>query len=274
MLLEEVIQTKIKEFTRQVNEIDEHFAKRSKEISDSTSDMEKDRLRRSREFRQDYNIELKVKLETLQKVLDYIKEIDESENYTNKEADSDQKLLTEDWIEEHSKSFYDGFVSTEYIKLQDLKDANLIGKIAVRKPIIPTFVANWIEEKAETPFLHSFDYRAHIVSDYFRYAGQKKILEYAPEEVVNWVTIENLKDFMIAVITGKYEIDREPKYYVRFPISNGKELELYERNGKLSTKGTDIGILGGREQFTEQEIKAIDERYWPFRKLAEENIND
>lgn len=67
--------------------------------------------------------------------------------------------------------------------------------------------------------------------------------------VINWYG-KNSNDFYQAVING-YEVKEEPLYYVKLP---------------------EIGYLNNADggiKHTEQEIKAIDERYWPFAVMVE-----
>jgi hypothetical protein len=66
------------------------------------------------------------------------------------------------------------------------------------------------------------------------------------------------------------EVEEEPKYYIRLTIPNSSVsvIELYlgfDKDGKFDTSYVKPHITWGWKcRFTEKEIKAIDERYWPF----------
>ncbi|MDH5031715.1 DUF1642 domain-containing protein [Enterococcus faecalis] len=76
----------------------------------------------------------------------------------------------------------------------------------------------------------------------------------------------NRNSFVDALANG-YEVENEPLYYVDF-INDGdvhKRLILDHENGKHNIVDWSENLIGlVQEIFTEQEIKAIDERYWPF----------
>lgn len=67
-----------------------------------------------------------------------------------------------------------------------------------------------------------------------------------------------------------YEAEDEPKYYVALPSLSNINFYLH-----ISVEGyfnffTKKDCPRDKCQFTEQEIKAIDERYWPFAVPVEE----
>ncbi|EGO2676764.1 DUF1642 domain-containing protein [Enterococcus faecalis] len=83
-------------------------------------------------------------------------------------------------------------------------------------------------------------------------------------ELAKWVN-KNETTFEYAWIHG-YEVEKEQLYYVKFDI-------LYLQKYLVKNVETDQFYLSNNEKvvgnyeqvkFTEQEIKAIDERYWPF----------
>ncbi|HCT3335064.1 DUF1642 domain-containing protein [Enterococcus faecalis] len=94
-------------------------------------------------------------------------------------------------------------------------------------------------------------------------------------EALAWI-VNNLEEFLDAWIHG-YEVEKEQLYYVSF----GFDRFLIKGDCKTTTGEDFIWIEvwecieneGFEElvKFTEQEIKAIDERYWPFAvKVGEE----
>lgn len=75
------------------------------------------------------------------------------------------------------------------------------------------------------------------------------------------------RDLFVDALANGYEVENEPLYYVDV-INDGavhKRLILDHENGKHNIVGWSDNLIGlVQEMFTEQEIKAIDERYWPF----------
>lgn len=77
-------------------------------------------------------------------------------------------------------------------------------------------------------------------------------------QIYEWY-MENAELYEQAWVNG-YEVEEEPKYYIQLPettwgtyLVKGEDNELFVwQNATCGTK------------FTEQEIKSIDERYWPF----------
>ncbi|MGH2125974.1 DUF1642 domain-containing protein, partial [Enterococcus faecalis] len=84
------------------------------------------------------------------------------------------------------------------------------------------------------------------------------------DELACWID-GNADLFFNAWVCG-YEVEKEQLYYVKFDI-------LYLQKYLVKNVETDQFYLSNNEKavgnyeqvnFTEQEIKAIDERYWPF----------
>ncbi|EGO5985620.1 hypothetical protein CUS74_06085 [Enterococcus faecalis] len=75
------------------------------------------------------------------------------------------------------------------------------------------------------------------------------------------------RDLFVNALANGYEVENEPLYYVDV-INDGavhKRLILDHENGKHNIVDWSDNLIGlVQEMFTEQEIKAIDERYWPF----------
>ncbi|HCT1442297.1 DUF1642 domain-containing protein [Enterococcus faecalis] len=78
-------------------------------------------------------------------------------------------------------------------------------------------------------------------------------------------------DLLIDALANGYEVEKEQLYYVKFDIlylqkylvKNVETNQFYLSNNEK--------VVGNYEQvkFTEQEIKSIDERYWPFAVKVE-----
>lgn len=134
-------------------------------------------------------------------------------------------------------------------------------------PVIPQFVADWIEKKKENgdDLLVALDKNWQGMEDSVR----------------DWFDAEKERYELFArAWMGEYEVEQEPLYYVRLPIVRlntlGTAVEgdykylwadqaTGENNIFQSLEYPATLIQSGWEtKFTEQEIKAIDERYWQF----------
>ncbi len=97
------------------------------------------------------------------------------------------------------------------------------------------------------------------------------------KELLNWLVenegddYPNKKKATEALLYG-YEVEKEPLYYVKLPVVyfNHLDLETYlmkdDRGNITIADNNDFDDM----KFTESEIKAIDERYWPFAVPVEE----
>ena len=106
-----------------------------------------------------------------------------------------------------------------------------------KKVVVPPIIDKFIREN-EDPIYEICAWADHYGSD-GRTCEDSEL-----SAVINWYG-KNSNEFYQAVING-YEVEEEPLYYVKLP-------------GVGYLNNADGGI-----KHTEQEIKAIDERYWPF----------
>ncbi|UJF15080.1 DUF1642 domain-containing protein [Jeotgalibaca sp. MA1X17-3] len=168
--------------------------------------------------------------------------------------------LSEEWINEHSKSY----TMENAVEISDLKNLLLPQP---KKPVIPQFVADWIEEERA----NIIDWHTEIPERFFLILGHK--LHYttlANTNVSDWVFSGNEEKLYQALKYG-YEVEKEKLYRVIFPHTSG-----YNEKMTLMTNGggyyIDEVIDPDFEvaELTEQEIKAIDERYWAFAEEVTE----
>lgn len=122
------------------------------------------------------------------------------------------------------------------------------------KVVVPKFVAEWLETCKENASLADC-----LQCQYFSASEDGDV--YATEKVENWV-FENDNDKLLAnAWVNGYEVETEQFYYVCDPTT-----KQYLGVDKVSNEA--FWLLshnsGARTPLTEQEIKAIDERYWPF----------
>lgn len=175
---------------------------------------------------------------TCRVIMDLIEQIDEPET------------LNEEWINEHSKSY----TMENAVEISDLKKLLLPQP---KKPVIPKFVADWID--------------AHNLH------GNNPLREYRDLEndfnegwtdeedaaVYHWVN-KNPYTFIDALRYG-YEVEKEKMYYIYDKSTKGY-LGYNADKTRLSWYTSQFP----NDVFTEQEIKEIDERYWAFAEEVTE----
>ncbi|HFD1720994.1 DUF1642 domain-containing protein [Enterococcus lactis] len=145
-----------------------------------------------------------------------------------------------------------------------------------QKPVIPQLVAGWLE-KSTDPFtkaekiaylIKSKDGDSYYFCDWFVRDGI--VTQEQGEELLAWVTRQSYET-LLSLYNG-YEVEKEPLYYVKLPVVyfNHWDLEAYlmkdDRGNITIADNNDFDDM----KFTESEIKAIDEGYWPFAVPVEE----
>ncbi|HFK6404227.1 TPA: DUF1642 domain-containing protein [Listeria monocytogenes] len=142
-------------------------------------------------------------------------------------------------------------------------------------PIIPQFVADWIE------YCEKYYWE---LSEALRPAYKDNHMH---REVMDWFEDcrENQELFARAWLDG-YEVEKEPLYYVRLPLASwNKRNEVLEDSYRylLLNITSDETLFNGsltlypwsnekgwRTQLTEKQIKDINEKYWAFAVPVEE----
>lgn len=125
-------------------------------------------------------------------------------------------------------------------KPDDLKLADVMQIVdqidETEKPVIPQFVADWIEEGRKT---------CRDISDFFEF-------NFKSEEVKKWFLDYKPFDLVARAWLDGYDVEQEKQYKVK--LSNGQMLgKYYLNNGKLSPKFIYTGRDGGA--FTRQELE-------------------
>ncbi|WP_270996571.1 DUF1642 domain-containing protein [Listeria seeligeri] len=123
-------------------------------------------------------------------------------------------------------------------------------------PVIPQFVADWIEKKKENgdDLLVALDKN---------WQGMK-------DSVRDWFDAEKERYelFARAWLDG-YEVEQEPLYYIKVVDSRFGYIHLNLKTGDYTTS-TNEEVFVFKTKFTESEIKELDERYWQFAVPVEE----
>lgn len=122
-----------------------------------------------------------------------------------------------------------------------------------QKPVVPKFVAEWIE--------------------YAKKKGDSLAISFKPwnlygveySKADRWIE-DNQETFARAWLDG-YEVEKESLYYVILSENkDGWKYTFLDEAGSADFTNYKVGI----PTFTEKEIKAIDERFWPFSVPVEE----
>lgn len=118
-----------------------------------------------------------------------------------------------------------------------------------KKVVVPKFVADFIEDG------NHYDKIAFLVHQ--KYLGINSIMRECP--VKKWLMSVDYET-VLSLVNG-YEVEKEQLYYVKLTEIG------YMRFGKKYFYSTD---KEDAKRYTEKQIKAIDERYWPFAVKAED----
>jgi len=122
-----------------------------------------------------------------------------------------------------------------------------------KKVVVPKFVADWLDKhKSVAEIIDLFSSVEHatdsdgFIAENWKYSG----------EFYDWLADDADTLFTLCdAIRYGYEVEKEPRYYVKLPEIG------YMRFGFCIPVTESIEEA---KKYTEQEIKAIDERYWAF----------
>ncbi|MBO6342170.1 DUF1642 domain-containing protein [Enterococcus faecalis] len=133
------------------------------------------------------------------------------------------------------------------------------------KVVVPKFVAEWLDKHKYSTDIIDLFLSVEYATDSDGFIAEK--WDYSGE-FYDW--LNNSADVQFTLCDAMrygYEVEKEQLYYVDF-INDGdvhKRLILDHENGKYNIVDWSDNLIGlVQEMFTEQEIKAIDERYWLF----------
>lgn len=138
------------------------------------------------------------------------------------------------------------------------------------KVVVPKFVAEWLDKHKYSTDIIDLFLSVEYATDSDGFVAEK--WDYSGE-FYDWLS--NSADIQFTLCDAMrygYEVEKEQLYYVKFDI-------LYLQKYLVKNVETDQFYLSNNEKvvgnyeqvkFTEQEIKAIDERYWPFAVKVED----
>lgn len=139
-----------------------------------------------------------------------------------------------------------------------------------QKPVVPKFVAEWIEKLRKQIVPYHFESGARFMMFIGRDFYHKKGLILINEEIRQWLEKDGNEVILSDAIDYGYEVEKEPLYEVI--IGNLFLVKKFNnRNDSCFVNKFELCWWGkSAYQLTEPEIKAIDERYWAFAVPVEE----
>ncbi len=172
-----------------------------------------------------------------------------------------------EWLKEKVDEMYTHYSISNNLDFVAKREAiteisNLIDQLdEPEKPVIPQFVADFIKDRKHTD-AYSLQYIFCVAVEHSESDKFKK--EY------DWVR-ENDELFARVWLDG-FTVEKEKKYYV---LNNCGRTILVKLFGKQiapsqGVKLEDLGNNNSDYQFTEQEIKNYDKRYWQFAEEVAE----
>ena len=171
------------------------------------------------------------------------------------------EVLSPDWIDSNSVYASADGVTEEYVHVDDLQNL-LVPKQEL--PVIPKFVADYIDDRKEVGF---------PIYQAIRIVREDSRFEHS--HLREWLWTNKGQETFVRAWVGGYEVaeEREQKYYV--DLESAAYVAKWDGNGQVDIY-TD-GISGSDEYefyLTEQELKDYDERYIPFMVPVDEVNND
>lgn len=135
-----------------------------------------------------------------------------------------------------------------------------------QKVKVKQFVADWFEDHKHNLSNSLWEFTVELNE-------KSKVTGALYTEFESWF-IEHPRAYeFITSMKNGYEVEEEQKFEVIFPNLTGeKDLYLMKFYEKLSITSDRNFYVDQRYIFTEQEIKSIDERYWPFAVPVEEVV--
>ncbi|ENZ5620907.1 DUF1642 domain-containing protein [Enterococcus faecalis] len=151
-----------------------------------------------------------------------------------------------------------------------------------KKVIVPQVVADWIDDlrgQISGVKLNSGALFMVFIGRQLEryYDGDYSFLT---EKVEGWLTDPENKVKLMSAIDNGYEVEKEQLYYVKMPLTEWND-DTYELETKYVYLAEDITSEEIRLQasnaehgdwkvkLTEDRVKSIDERYWPFAVKAD-----
>ncbi|EKN1418079.1 DUF1642 domain-containing protein [Enterococcus faecalis] len=157
--------------------------------------------------------------------------------------------------------YIDGYGVARKEILDDLKQLDEPKKVIFSHE--EKFVADWLNDLrgqiSDVKLNSGAVFMTFIGRQLERYYDEE--YSFLTEKIESWLTVPKNKVKLMSAIDNGYEVEKQQLYYV-FDTTTKQYLgvdKVLNKTFWLSSQNS-----GARTPLTEQEIKAIDERYWPF----------
>ncbi|MEO2455713.1 DUF1642 domain-containing protein [Enterococcus faecalis] len=137
------------------------------------------------------------------------------------------------------------------------------------KIVVPKFAVEWLDKQRCSVDILQLFFNVINITD----SGVVTFEKWGySREFFNWLSdnADTLFTLCDAIRYG-YEVEKEQLYYVKLPDLRSSQSGNVYGLKKIVNREIRVGVFDKQEigktkdsQLTEQEIKAIDERYWPF----------
>lgn len=179
------------------------------------------------------------------------------------------------YYEEVYKSGSEDTIDQFYLagKLEGLDEVtdlvNQIEELAEpQKTVVPQFIADyidWYNEQDITTRNQEVMVQEFIRPVMLEYPKKDKVIEYGSKHAFK----------MLRALFNGYEVEKEPKYVVKFPDSKfgtpayGTIATLIDRK-EMYVSYASPGVNLKPNEYTEEEIKEVGERYWALAERVED----
>ena len=189
--------------------------------------------------------------------------------------------LSPDWIRDNIEYAYYMTPRGTYSSAKAVIDPGKLQNLLVpdpELPVIPKFVADWIEGNKEFEEKWNDYSKEDAMNDTIHFTIYGLFADYPAtnsdvelrKPVIKWLSVDRGNYFkLVNSVRYGYEVEEEQKYYVILEENSYGAIGLgIDSVGDLTFTAThDKGSL---PKLTEQEIKDYDPRYWPFAVKVEE----
>ena len=164
--------------------------------------------------------------------------------------------------DEWSRGYDDGVNAA----IEVIKELKVHGKVIFSHE--EKFVADWLNDLrgqiSDVKLNSGAVFMTFIGRQLERYYDEE--YSFLTEKIESWLTVPKNKVKLMSAIDNGYEVEKQQLYYV-FDTTTKQYLgvdKVLNKTFWLSSQNS-----GARTPLTEQEIKAVDERYWPFAVKVE-----
>ena len=209
---------------------------------------------------------------TINLALRLIDQLDEPETLSEEWIDKKKVFLGQETDEtDFGRPVY-GVEESELLNLLVPKQEELVSKTDELKPVVPQFVAGWIEGNKQFEEKWNGYSKEDAMNDTIHFTIYGLFADYPVtnrKRVNNWLDVDRGNYFkLVNAVRYGYKVEKEQRYRVE----DDESPLLIKVKGKISRYNNTnyYGNIEHTYELTEQEIKDYDERYFAFAKPVEE----